>query len=74
MLNTSLPFLLRWDTSATIGGPMKRDKPFFFFDTEGLRLLIPQLFFVTIPGPEFEAATIANIEGAIEVLRISRVI
>jgi len=53
---------------------MKRDKPFFFFDTEGLRLLIPQLFFVTIPGPEFEAATIANIEGAIEVLRISRVI
>jgi hypothetical protein len=73
VLNTSVPFLLRWDTSATIGGPIKRDKPFFFFDTEGLRLLIPQLFFVTLPSPQFEAATIANIENAIKVLRISRV-
>jgi hypothetical protein len=41
----------------------QEDRLFFFFDTEGLRLLIPQNFFVTIPSPEFEAATIANIDS-----------
>jgi hypothetical protein len=49
--------------AASLGGPIKRDKLFFFLDTEGLRVLIPQVFFVTIPSPQFEAATIENIDS-----------
>jgi hypothetical protein len=49
--------------AASFGGPLKRNKLFFFFDTEGLRLLIPQPTFVTIPSPQFEAATLANIDS-----------
>jgi hypothetical protein len=48
--------------AGSFGGPIKKDKLFFFFDTEGLRLLVPQNFQVLIPSPQFEAATIANID------------
>src|SRR5579864_7517610 len=51
----------QWAVSA--GGPVKRNKVFFFFDSEGLRLLLPQVLTATIPSPEFEAATIANIDS-----------
>jgi Carboxypeptidase regulatory-like domain len=57
------PFDIANQWAGSLGGPVKKDKLFFFFDTEGLRLLIPQLLFVTIPSPEFEAATIANIDS-----------
>ena len=46
-----------------MGGPIRKDRLFFFFDTEGLRLVIPQLLFTVIPTLEFEAATIANIDS-----------
>jgi hypothetical protein len=49
--------------AGSLGGPIKKDKLFFFFDTEGLRLLIPQLFFVTLPSSQFETATLANIDS-----------
>lgn len=49
--------------AASLGGPIKKNKLFFFLDTEGLQLLIPQIFFVTIPSPQFEAATIAHIDS-----------
>jgi hypothetical protein len=48
--------------AGSFGGPIKKNKLFFFFDTEGLRLLIPQPSFVSIPSLQFEAATIANID------------
>jgi len=35
--NSSVPFLLRWDTSATIGGPLVRDRVFFFGAAERIR-------------------------------------
>src|SRR6202521_4988873 len=35
--NTSVPFLLRWDTSATIGGPLRKDRVFFFGAAERIR-------------------------------------
>src|SRR5262249_31285887 len=57
------PFSIANQWAGSIGGPIKKNKLFFFFDTEGLRLLIPQHFFVTIPSPDFEAATIANIDS-----------
>ena len=48
--------------AGSIGGPIEKDKLFFFFDTEGLHLVIPNLSYVMIPSPQFEAATIANID------------
>ena len=50
--------------AGSIGGPIKKDKLFFFFDTEGLRLLVPPATQqVVLPSPQFEAATIANIDS-----------
>ncbi|HTS08309.1 MAG TPA: carboxypeptidase regulatory-like domain-containing protein [Candidatus Eisenbacteria bacterium] len=50
--------------SASIGGPIKKDKTFFFLDTEGLRLLIPTSQPVNIPSPQFQAATLASIPAS----------
>jgi len=49
--------------AGSFGGPLKKNRLFFFFDTEGLRLLLPQPAFVSIPSLPFEAATIANIDS-----------
>jgi hypothetical protein len=57
------PFDIANQWAASLGGPIQRDKLFFFFDTEGLRLLIPQLSIVSIPSPQFEIATIRNIDS-----------
>ncbi len=57
------PFEIANQWAASIGGPIKKNKLFFFFDSEGIRVLIPQLYFVSIPSREFEAATIANIDS-----------
>ncbi|PYL80177.1 MAG: hypothetical protein DMF21_09895 [Verrucomicrobia bacterium] len=59
----SRPFSIANQWAGSFGGPISKGKLFFFFDTEGLRLLIPQIYFVTIPSTEFEAATIANIDS-----------
>lgn len=50
--------------AASIGGPIRKDKTFFFMDTEGLRLLIPTSQPVNIPSPQFQAATLANIPAS----------
>jgi hypothetical protein len=49
--------------AGSLGGPVTKEKLFFFFDIEGQQVLIPQVFFVTIPSPQFEAATIAQIDS-----------
>ena len=59
----SRPFSIANQWAGSFGGPIKKDKLFFFFDSEGLRLLIPQIYFVTIPSAEFEADTMANIDS-----------
>ena len=47
--------------AASFGGPIRKNKTFFFVDTEGLRLLIPTVGPVNVPSPAFEAATLANL-------------
>ncbi len=47
--------------AASIGGPIRKNKTFFFVDTEGLRLLIPTVGPVNVPSPAFEASTLANL-------------
>jgi hypothetical protein len=59
----SRPFDIANQWAGSLGGPIKKNKLFFFFDTEGQRLLIPQLFGVTLPSSQFEAATLANIDS-----------
>jgi Carboxypeptidase regulatory-like domain/TonB dependent receptor len=57
------PFTNSNQWAASLGGPIKNDKLFFFFNTEGLRLVIPQGFLVSIPSPQFEAAVLAHIDA-----------
>jgi hypothetical protein len=47
--------------AASFGGPIKKNKTFFFVDTEGLRFVLPTSTNVRVPSPQFEAATIANL-------------
>jgi hypothetical protein len=61
--STPRPFDNANQWAGSIGGPIKRNKLFFFFDTEGLRLLVPRVAQVILPSPQFEAATIANIDS-----------
>lgn len=49
--------------SAGLGGPIEKDKTFFFLYTEGLRVVIPTSNQVLVPSPEFEAATVSNLNG-----------
>jgi outer membrane receptor protein involved in Fe transport len=49
--------------AASFGGPIKKDKTFFFFNYEGLRVILPTAAQVRIPTAEFQAATLANLAG-----------
>ena len=57
------PFDIANHWAGSVGGPIKKDKLFFFLDTEGLRLFLPQASVVSIPSPQFETATLANIDA-----------
>ena len=57
------PFDIANQWAGSLGGPIKKNKLFFFFDTEGLRVLLPSPVQVVLPSPQFEAATIANIDS-----------
>lgn len=61
--NVPRPFDTANQWAGSFGGPFRKDKLFFFFDTEGLRVLVPQNTQVLIPSLQFEAATIANIDS-----------
>jgi hypothetical protein len=57
------PFDIANQWAGSVGGPIKRSNLFFFFDTEGLRVLLPTPVQVVLPSSQFEAATIANIDS-----------
>ncbi len=56
------PFDVANQWAGSFGGPIRKNKFFFFFDTEGLRVLIPSVAQVMIASPQFQAATIQNID------------
>ncbi|MGH9467453.1 MAG: carboxypeptidase regulatory-like domain-containing protein, partial [Terriglobales bacterium] len=47
--------------AASLGGPIIKNKLFFFVDEEGIRLHLPTSQLVIIPSQQFEAATIENL-------------
>ena len=59
--DTPRPFDNANQWAASFGGPIRKDKTFFFVDTEGLRLVIPTSTPTNIPSPQFQAATLANL-------------
>ncbi len=46
--------------AAQIGGPIKRNKLFFFADTEGIRYVQPSTGFVNLPSKAMQASILAN--------------
>jgi len=56
------PFAIANQWAGSVGGPLRKDKVFFFFNTEGLRLTLPLIFPTVVPSTEFEAATMDNID------------
>jgi hypothetical protein len=57
------PFVNANQYATSFGGPIKKDKSFFFVDYEGIRLLIPSLFSVNLPTQQFENAVVANLNN-----------
>lgn len=47
--------------AGSFGGPIKKDKVFFFYDNEGLRYVLPGGGPTFLPTTAFETATIANL-------------
>ena len=58
---TPKPFVNANQYAASAGGPIKRNKAFFYIDYEGLRVVLPTTTLTLIPSPQFEAATLANL-------------
>jgi hypothetical protein len=46
----------------SVGGPIWKQKTFFYFNNEGLRVVLPAAAaLIRIPSPQFESATLANL-------------
>jgi hypothetical protein len=59
--STPRPFANNNEWMASLGGPIKKDKLFFFADTEGIRYIVPSSTTVYSPTVGFADATLANI-------------
>ncbi len=62
--DTPRPFVNANQWATSLGGPIRKDKTFFFVDYEGLRVVLPTILPVNIPSPQFQAATLANLQGS----------
>jgi hypothetical protein len=57
------PFVNANQYATSFGGPIRKNKSFFFVDYEGIRLVIPSLFSVNLPTQQFENAVSANLNN-----------
>ena len=62
-IGTPRPFVNANQWSTSLGGPIIKDKAFFFIDQEGLRVLIPTSVEAQVPTQAFEQATLANLSN-----------
>jgi len=60
---TPRPFANNNEWAASIGGPIKKDKVFFFVDNEGIRYIVPSTTPVYVPTPTFISQTLANLSA-----------
>jgi len=58
---TPRPHAVSNQWAGSFGGPIKKDKLFFFYDNEGIRYVLPGGGQVFIPTTDFANATLANI-------------
>jgi len=58
---SSRPFANNNQWGADFGGPIKKDKTFFYINTEGIRYVLPTVQNTYIPSPRFTSAVLANI-------------
>jgi hypothetical protein len=58
---TPRPFANNNEWADSFGGPIKKDKLFFFADNEGIRYIVPSSQTVVSPTPGFAAATLSNL-------------
>ncbi|MGC2112876.1 MAG: carboxypeptidase regulatory-like domain-containing protein [Candidatus Korobacteraceae bacterium] len=63
MNGTPRPFANNNEWAASLGGPIKKDKLFFFADNEGIRYIVPSSTTVFSPTVAFANATLANLAG-----------
>jgi hypothetical protein len=59
--DTPRPFVNANQYAASFGGPIKRDKAFFFWNYEGLRVILPTSQQVQVPDPLFQTAVLNNL-------------
>ncbi len=45
----------------SVGGPIRKDKTFFFVDVEGFRYALPNSTLVSIPSPQLQTYTLAHV-------------
>jgi hypothetical protein len=50
--------------AASFGGPIRKDKTFFFVNTEGLYVIVPVASVVKVPSPQFQSAVLSNVATA----------
>ena len=60
---TPRPFANNNEWGANLGGPIKKDKWFFFVDYEAVQYIVPSTQPVYAPTPAFMNATIANLQA-----------
>ena len=62
-LPNSRPFENNNQWAASLGGPIKKDKAYFFVNTEGIRYIFGSIQNVSVPTPAFESFVQGNVPG-----------
>jgi hypothetical protein len=55
------PFANANQWADSIGGPIIKNRTFFFVDNEGLKFVLPVTNVLTVPSPQFASAVLANV-------------